>query len=474
MEQKDFILDGMNWCFYNTDQNHDILLAKYKKGQSVRVKARKSQPTEANVYADGNALIGFLGEYAFKWVLDQREQGHKVFGQIHKVEHINFFPEHQVIIRLQTSPFKKAQPRSSVKPVVSIERPVSISKPRKPAIKHPITNKAFRAQKDLASVCRNLAVRTGVYCIYSKSFATYIGQSKDIGKRLRQHISDLKAGRHHNALLQADWNDNGPTYFAFHQIETCTEELLDEREHFYICAYKTYEYGYNATFDGKPPAFEKLQLQNEETSNIDFYEEEIFLPVGIKETEEKQVVIAEKDNESETNESTNHHDRVNSIVDTLKKESEIQAASIHKPLSQKSLTPATRPAYQPSPFESRKPSKTFIRDNDELSGITLFPKRNTSQSHNTKTKRYELKPELFKELETEIKALRIESRKLKFNFSTWTEKLLGRSSNSKRAFQTKLEKLRKRVELNRPHLTKEQSNTLSKLLIGVKSQAHIA
>jgi len=469
MEQKDFILDGMNWCYFNTDQNRDILLAKYKKGQPVRVKARKSQPTEANVYADGNALIGFLGEYAFKWVLDQREQGHKVFGQIHKVEHINFFPEHLVIIRLQTSPFKKAQPRSSVKPVVSIERPVSISKPRKPGIKHPITNKTFRAQKALASVCRNLAGRTGVYCIYSKSFATYIGQSKDIGKRLRQHISDLKAGRHHNALLQADWNDNGPTYFAFHQIETCTEELLDEREHFYICAYKTYEYGYNATFDGKPPALEKLQLQNEETSIINFYEEEIFPSIGIKETEDKQIATAEKDNKSETNDAANHHGSVISIVETLKKESERKATTIHQPFPQQRHTPVTRPVYKPSHFESRKPSKTFIRENDELSGITLFPKRNTSQSHNTKTKRYDLKPELFKELETEIKALRIESRKLKFNFSTWTEKLLGRPSNSKRAFQTKLEKLTKRVELNRPHITEEQFSELISILCTLSS-----
>lgn len=54
----------------------------------------------------------------------------------------------------------------------------------------------------------------GVYClINNRSGKTYIGSSKNIGMRIDQHQAALKAGRHENKNMQADYN-NGDRFQA--------------------------------------------------------------------------------------------------------------------------------------------------------------------------------------------------------------------------------------------------------------------
>lgn len=453
-EKKDCNLQGMDWCFYATDQNRAILQAKYRKGQSIRIKAQKNRPDRGNVYADGNALIGFLCEEDFSWVSVQREQGNKIYGQIHKVEYLEDFPKHVVIVRLQTSPFKKLSKASLVSPGASISNPVLIRKPRSASIKHPITQKAFRAQKDLGSVCRNLSGRTGIYCIYAKSFATYIGQSKDIGSRMRKHIADLRADRHHNSLLQSDWNLYGESYFAFHQVELCTDSELDKREHFYICAFKTFEYGYNATENGQPPV---MLVDQEITSS-----EEV--------SGANEEVI---ENKSESNFALQEDGPcASTIAEILLKRLEgpesLFAASSDIPQNQNcvntgrnnvvttqdQLSATSRKAQGASLFsESKKKadSSTPVADRSRVREFGI-----------------EVSPGLYADLETSVSELYSESLGLKLKMSIYIENYFKRPSESRLNLLKRMNKLELRVALNKRHLTEEQFLTLNERLAKIE------
>jgi len=268
--KRDVFLQGMMWCFVNTDQNGSILEAKYKKGQLCTIRAQKGNPNKANVFASGNSLIGFINELDFKWVLEKINASAKIYAQIYKVENIEEYPYSKVKLRIQTSPFVKKKLLKS--PRKRIIKAMTVKKPRSPQSKHPITGKSFKSQKDLNSVCRNLKQRTGIYCIYTKEFTTYIGQSKNIGSRFRNHINALKRNEHHNVKMQTDWNTYGASFFTFQQVEICNETELDEREHYYIQTYKTFDYGYNSTFDGQGISLDKNYKNSKEN---DFFEPHI-------------------------------------------------------------------------------------------------------------------------------------------------------------------------------------------------------
>ena len=75
--------------------------------------------------------------------------------------------------------------------------------------------------------------QVGIYKIWiNDSSYIYIGQSKDLGKRNRSHIWDLKRGLHNNPKLQNAYNKYGAYHFEV--VELCSEERLNEREVYYI------------------------------------------------------------------------------------------------------------------------------------------------------------------------------------------------------------------------------------------------
>lgn len=57
----------------------------------------------------------------------------------------------------------------------------------------------------------------GVYRIHCKANnAYYVGESTQVERRIRkEHIGDLRAGRHKNRELQRSWDKYGPNQFAF-------------------------------------------------------------------------------------------------------------------------------------------------------------------------------------------------------------------------------------------------------------------
>src|ERR1017187_2237510 len=79
----------------------------------------------------------------------------------------------------------------------------------------------------------------------------YIGQTtKPLEKRWKDHLYDsytvIRRSKFHDAIrdsFEEDW--------LVEIIEECSEELLNEREAFWVKLYNTYEEGYNSTPDGQ-------------------------------------------------------------------------------------------------------------------------------------------------------------------------------------------------------------------------------
>lgn len=75
----------------------------------------------------------------------------------------------------------------------------------------------------------------------------YIGQSKDIDQRIKEHI------QHTKPLISQVIHEVGLENIEVTILEKCSEDQLDEREEYYIRYYNSNEflYGYNQTSGGK-------------------------------------------------------------------------------------------------------------------------------------------------------------------------------------------------------------------------------
>lgn len=88
----------------------------------------------------------------------------------------------------------------------------------------------------------------GIYKITNiKNQMCYIGQAKDVRKRLNEHLKkglgiDTPQG---NKLYQAMLED-GIDSFTFELLEECSEEELNNKERYYIELYNSIDYGYNS------------------------------------------------------------------------------------------------------------------------------------------------------------------------------------------------------------------------------------
>lgn len=78
----------------------------------------------------------------------------------------------------------------------------------------------------------------GIYKITNKENGkVYIGKSVSIENRWKQHIKELDENKHHTVRLQYDYNKFGITKFVFSVLEICDEDVLSNREQFFINQY---------------------------------------------------------------------------------------------------------------------------------------------------------------------------------------------------------------------------------------------
>lgn len=105
----------------------------------------------------------------------------------------------------------------------------------------------------------------GIYCIENVvDGKRYIGQSKNVKRRLLGHFSCLKICKHENRHLQFAWNKYGENVFISYVLEECSLEDMDNREVFYIQKFNTMndKFGYNLENGGN-----KNKVMSAETRN---------------------------------------------------------------------------------------------------------------------------------------------------------------------------------------------------------------
>lgn len=89
-----------------------------------------------------------------------------------------------------------------------------------------------------------------IYIIKNKiNSKVYIGQTKyTIKQRFKEHIYECK--RNYDKELYKDMNDYGIDNFYINIIEKCDNDLLNDREIYWISFYDSYKNGYNDTIGG--------------------------------------------------------------------------------------------------------------------------------------------------------------------------------------------------------------------------------
>jgi len=90
--------------------------------------------------------------------------------------------------------------------------------------------------------------QSGIYyikCLVNNKL--YIGLTNNLRKRFNIHKHYLRNNKHDNPYLQNAWNKYNEDNFEFGVFEYCNENLLSEKEIFYINKYNTLDnkYGYN-------------------------------------------------------------------------------------------------------------------------------------------------------------------------------------------------------------------------------------
>ena len=76
---------------------------------------------------------------------------------------------------------------------------------------------------------------SGIYVITNRlGFYKYIGQSRNILKRWKEHKYRLRRNKHHNPYLQNAWNKYGERNFNFEVIEFCKDYELNDKEQYWL------------------------------------------------------------------------------------------------------------------------------------------------------------------------------------------------------------------------------------------------
>lgn len=99
----------------------------------------------------------------------------------------------------------------------------------------------------MEKVTKELWHKSGIYCIVNTdNQKKYVGSSKNIYQRLQKHRAYLRKNMHENKKLQNSWNKHREDSFQYYILEFCPEDMLIEREQFYVDTIKPW---YNITLE---------------------------------------------------------------------------------------------------------------------------------------------------------------------------------------------------------------------------------
>ena len=99
-------------------------------------------------------------------------------------------------------------------------------------------------------VANSLPSAPGVYRIVNTTNGKcYVGSSKNIKARYRQHKAQVYSGSHHSTKLRNSIRKHGPDNFAFEVVEFCDEHCLLAKEAHWMATYDAVDNGYNVRRD---------------------------------------------------------------------------------------------------------------------------------------------------------------------------------------------------------------------------------
>lgn len=114
-----------------------------------------------------------------------------------------------------------------------------------------------------------------IYCIKNTiNNKVYIGQTiRTVNQRFKQHINDARNNRCNSKLHRAITKYGEECFYPI-ILEECDEDIIDEREKYYIQLYDSVKNGYNISYGGEGRALvdlkqlEELYLQGKDFTTI--------------------------------------------------------------------------------------------------------------------------------------------------------------------------------------------------------------
>lgn len=89
----------------------------------------------------------------------------------------------------------------------------------------------------------------------------YIGKTLDtIEHRWTRHLSDMNKRAYEKRPLYNAMRKYGSNHFRIEEIECCKEDIVNERECYWIEYYNSFKHGYNATKGGDGKAYTDVEL----------------------------------------------------------------------------------------------------------------------------------------------------------------------------------------------------------------------
>lgn len=125
-------------------------------------------------------------------------------------------------------------------------------------------------------------ILVGIYKIQSlkKPNRVYIGSAKNVPKRWKRHLNDLRLNNHHSQKLQRHYNKHGEQDLVFSILSCCNVNDLIDHEQFYIDSYAPY-------FNNRMIAHSNLGIKYSEESKCKIREYQSHRPPCSEETRRK-------------------------------------------------------------------------------------------------------------------------------------------------------------------------------------------
>lgn len=98
----------------------------------------------------------------------------------------------------------------------------------------------------------NLKNKSGIYRLIC-NFKSYVGSSKNIYLRLKNHFAKLKSNNHRNKHLQNAFNKYGEEFFTYEILCFCEIENLFEIENKFIKEFDSFNNGFNQSCNARSP-----------------------------------------------------------------------------------------------------------------------------------------------------------------------------------------------------------------------------